>query len=220
MNWTPERVERAKALAKDGYSASQIAAELGGVSRNAVIGILHRKGIGLARRTKAGPAMPTHLSAGQVETIRAMWADGVDARQIGVAAQCSREAVYQAARALGLPSRSGDNMRAESLKRSSFASRRAPSGAVALRSGRSAATPDAPALPPLNLPLEDLSAGQCKWPEGDGPFAFCGQPIAAAPSSILTACYCPHHGRQAVATEQQLRMVAQHARQAKERESA
>lgn len=40
--WTEERVERMKALWGEGLSASQVAKTLGGVSRNAVIGKLHR----------------------------------------------------------------------------------------------------------------------------------------------------------------------------------
>lgn len=42
MSWTDERIERLKKLWGDGLSASQIAAELGGVTRNAVIGKVHR----------------------------------------------------------------------------------------------------------------------------------------------------------------------------------
>jgi GcrA cell cycle regulator len=42
MNWTDERVEQLKKLWAEGLSASQIAAQLGGVSRNAVIGKVHR----------------------------------------------------------------------------------------------------------------------------------------------------------------------------------
>lgn len=45
MNWTDERVELLKKLWSDGYSASQIASELGGVTRNAVIGKVHRLGL-------------------------------------------------------------------------------------------------------------------------------------------------------------------------------
>ncbi|WP_287322701.1 GcrA family cell cycle regulator, partial [Mesorhizobium sp.] len=37
MNWTDERVELLRKLWSEGLSASQIAAQLGGVSRNAVI---------------------------------------------------------------------------------------------------------------------------------------------------------------------------------------
>src|SRR3954447_3870622 len=45
MGWTDERVERLKKLWADGLSASQIAGELGGVTRNAVIGKVHRLGL-------------------------------------------------------------------------------------------------------------------------------------------------------------------------------
>jgi len=52
MGWTDERVEQLKALWTEGLSASQIARVLGAVTRNAVIGKVHR--LGLAGR--AGPA--------------------------------------------------------------------------------------------------------------------------------------------------------------------
>jgi GcrA cell cycle regulator len=45
MPWTEERVEILKRLWQEGLSASQIAAELGGVTRNAVIGKVHRLGL-------------------------------------------------------------------------------------------------------------------------------------------------------------------------------
>ncbi|MFE1602714.1 GcrA family cell cycle regulator [Methylobacterium sp. ID0610] len=44
-SWTKERVELLKRLWGEGRSASQIAAEIGGVSRNAVIGKVHRLGL-------------------------------------------------------------------------------------------------------------------------------------------------------------------------------
>src|SRR5690606_1268145 len=52
MNWTDERVEKLKRLWAEGLSASQIAAQLGGVSRNAVIGKVHR--LNLPGRAKSG----------------------------------------------------------------------------------------------------------------------------------------------------------------------
>jgi len=65
MNWTDERVEALKRLWADGLSASQIAAELGGISRNAVIGKVHR--LGLSGRVKApsaaAPARPRKARA-------------------------------------------------------------------------------------------------------------------------------------------------------------
>ncbi|MDE1172076.1 MAG: GcrA family cell cycle regulator [Parvibaculaceae bacterium] len=43
--WTDERVELLKKLWADGLSASQVAKQLGGVTRNAVIGKVHRLGL-------------------------------------------------------------------------------------------------------------------------------------------------------------------------------
>ena len=55
MTWTDERVELLKKLWADGLSASQIAAELGGVTRNAVIGKVHRLGLsGRAKSSSSG----------------------------------------------------------------------------------------------------------------------------------------------------------------------
>jgi GcrA cell cycle regulator len=51
MTWTEERVEQLKKLWADGLSASQIAAQLGNVTRNAVIGKVHR--LGLSGRAKS-----------------------------------------------------------------------------------------------------------------------------------------------------------------------
>ncbi len=45
MSWTDERIERLKTMWTKGSTASQIAEELGGVSRNAVIGKAHRLGL-------------------------------------------------------------------------------------------------------------------------------------------------------------------------------
>jgi GcrA cell cycle regulator len=59
MSWTDERVELLKKLWSDGLSASQIAAELGGITRNAVIGKVHRLGLsGRAKSASAGAQRP------------------------------------------------------------------------------------------------------------------------------------------------------------------
>ncbi|AHD00207.1 MULTISPECIES: GcrA family cell cycle regulator [Leisingera] len=52
MSWTDERVELLKKMWGEGQSASQIAKELGGVTRNAVIGKVHR--LGLSNRNSGG----------------------------------------------------------------------------------------------------------------------------------------------------------------------
>lgn len=53
--WTDERVETLRKLWTDGLSASQIAKQLGGVTRNAVIGKVHRLGLA-GRATPSRPA--------------------------------------------------------------------------------------------------------------------------------------------------------------------
>jgi GcrA cell cycle regulator len=53
ITWTDDRVEQLKKLWSDGLSASQIAAEIGGVTRNAVIGKVHRLGLSGRGKTKA-----------------------------------------------------------------------------------------------------------------------------------------------------------------------
>ncbi|MEM9348942.1 MAG: GcrA family cell cycle regulator [Pseudomonadota bacterium] len=59
MSWTDERVEILKKMWGEGQSASVIAKELGGVTRNAVIGKVHRLGLsnraGSASTAKAAP---------------------------------------------------------------------------------------------------------------------------------------------------------------------
>jgi GcrA cell cycle regulator len=83
MNWTDERVERLKKLWADGLSASQIAAQLGGVSRNAVIGKVHRlnlpgraKSGGQAsvrtKRTTAAPRAPNYAGRTSAQATRSM----------------------------------------------------------------------------------------------------------------------------------------------------
>jgi GcrA cell cycle regulator len=56
MAWTDDRVETLKRMWTEGATASQIAKELGGVTRNAVIGKVHR--LGLSSRQQGGEEKP------------------------------------------------------------------------------------------------------------------------------------------------------------------
>ncbi len=60
MSWTEDRVATLSKLWADGLSASQIAAELGGVTRNAVIGKVHR--LGLSGRAKPASSSAKHVN--------------------------------------------------------------------------------------------------------------------------------------------------------------
>jgi GcrA cell cycle regulator len=71
LSWTEERVALLRRLWEDGQSASKIAAQLGGVTRNAVIGKVHR--LGLAGRVKAGEeTVVTALKAPEPEKVVAV----------------------------------------------------------------------------------------------------------------------------------------------------
>ena len=69
MGWTDERVEQLRSLWTEGLSASQIARVLGGVTRNAVIGKVHR--LGLAGRATPARAERPRLPAAPKVTVRA-----------------------------------------------------------------------------------------------------------------------------------------------------
>ena len=59
MSWNDERVETLKKLWSEGLSASQIAGRIGGVTRNAVIGKVHRLGLsGRAPTSRTATARP------------------------------------------------------------------------------------------------------------------------------------------------------------------
>ena len=64
MNWTEERVELLRKFWAEGLSASQIAAQLGGVSRNAVIGKVHRLKLSSRGRATAAPTRQKKASHG------------------------------------------------------------------------------------------------------------------------------------------------------------
>lgn len=85
MSWTDERIDQLKGMWERGLTASQIADELGGVSRNAVIGKAHRLGLqsrpspvkandGAKKAAVAAPPRkiaPAAAPAPEVETPRA-----------------------------------------------------------------------------------------------------------------------------------------------------
>jgi GcrA cell cycle regulator len=66
MSWTEERIERLKAMWTKGSTASQIAEELGGVSRNAVIGKAHRLGL----EARPSPVKPGEEKETQKKTAK------------------------------------------------------------------------------------------------------------------------------------------------------
>jgi len=70
MGWTDERVDVLKKLWLEGLSASQIAKQLGGVTRNAVIGKVHRLGLS-GREAPSQPARPAFKAPRQPRPLAA-----------------------------------------------------------------------------------------------------------------------------------------------------
>jgi GcrA cell cycle regulator len=68
MEWNDERISQLKTLWLSGTSAREIAERLGGVSRNAVIGKVHRLGLG----GRAAPAAPRGFDGSAPRRLRAV----------------------------------------------------------------------------------------------------------------------------------------------------
>ena len=189
MSWTEERIERLKKMWHDGATASQIADELGGVSRNAVIGKAHR--LGLEQR-------PSPVKPGEEKEAKkpapAPAAAAPKPRSEAPAQQATPAAPAPAAHAAhpARQNRSAPEMQYRSIGPGGF-----------IRQGPGDQQPPIPPAPPRRLVpakpspevadktgLLDLNDRICKWPighPGEPDFHFCGQ--AANPGFP----YCVQH---------------------------
>jgi len=176
MSWTEERIERLKKMWHDGATASQIADELGGVSRNAVIGKAHR--LGLEQR-------PSPVKPGEEKEAKKA-APAPTAPRAAPKAEASRSAsgpASAAAPAAPVPT-SAPHRGGEPQYRSI-----GPGGFV--RQGPGDQQAPIPPAPPRRLvpakpspevadktSLLDLNDRICKWPighPGEPDFHFCGE---------------------------------------------
>ena len=190
MSWTEERIERLKKMWADGATASQIADELGGVSRNAVIGKAHR--LGLEQRpspVKAGEEKEAKKAAPAAATPKPA-APRAEAPKPVPAETAAPAATAQMPPAN--PPRSAPEMQYRSIGPGGF-----------IRQGPGDQQPPIPPAPPRRLVpakpspevadktgLLDLNDRICKWPmghPGEPDFHFCGQ--AANPGFP----YCVQH---------------------------
>ena len=172
MNWTDERVERLKKLWAEGLSASQIAAQLGGVSRNAVIGKVHR--LSLPGRAKAGGSAPA-------------------------AARPKRPAVAPRPAAAPAPATLAQEPQRSQAPRPAVRAtgtmvihETQPSNVALLDEALQPANTNAASPSSRRLALTQLTDRTCKWPIGDpmkDEFHFCGND---APD---TSPYCTFHAR-------------------------
>ena len=193
MSWTEERIERLKKMWHDGSTASQIADELGGVSRNAVIGKAHRLGL----EQRPSPVKPGE----EVAKKPAASAPAADAPAAKPAPAPEPEADEPIARSVTSPSpietRAPRQLSPQELQYRSIG----PGGFIRQGPGEQQA-PIPPAPPRRLVPakpspevadktsLLDLNDRICKWPmghPGEPDFHFCGE--AANPGFP----YCVQH---------------------------
>lgn len=174
MTWTDERIDQLKAMWEGGKTASQIAEELGGVSRNAVIGKAHRLGL---------QARPSPVKPNEVEEV----------------AEVVEEPVVEVKPVVRAPDLPRPNAPPPSLYPPTIPS--GPTGAQLrsvgpggfLRQGPGDQAPPATPAPPRRLvparpspeiagktTLLELSDKICKWPlghPGEPDFHFCGDTV-------------------------------------------
>ena len=179
MSWTDERVELLKKMWSEGQSASQIAKELGGVTRNAVIGKVHR--LGLSNRSggaapaaaqpakadaKAKPTAQKRETAEAAPAPEPKPAPAPAASAPSPAPTPARKAIIPAGQPLP-PQPSANEISPEALAKVSEIEKKAK-----------------------RLTLMELTERTCKWPVGDPAtedFWFCGLPVQAGKP------YCDAH---------------------------
>jgi GcrA cell cycle regulator len=189
MSWTEERIERLKKMWHDGATARQISDELGGVSRNAVIGMAHR--LGLEQR-------PSPVKPGEEKEQRKAAPAAAAPKAAAPRAEPASKRAPAAAETPADPTapppvnRSAPEMQYRSIGPGGF-----------IRQGPGDQQPPIPPAPPRRLvpakpspevadktSLLDLNDRICKWPighPGEPDFHFCGQ--AANPGFP----YCVQH---------------------------
>jgi GcrA cell cycle regulator len=191
MSWTEERIDRLKAMWTEGATASQIADELGGVSRNAVIGKAHRLGL---------EARPSPVKAGEEKERPAPAAASAPAAK---PAPVERAAPKPAAAATAAPERAAHPPRTPQRTPSENVQYRSIGPGGFIRQGPGDQQPPIPPAPPRRLvpakpspevadktSLLELNDRICKWPmghPGEPDFHFCGN--AANPGFP----YCVQH---------------------------
>ncbi|MFT7593504.1 MAG: GcrA cell cycle regulator [Paracoccaceae bacterium] len=181
MSWTDDRVEVLKKLWGEGQSASQIAKELGGVTRNAVIGKVHR--LGLSNRATGGASAKSEPAAAKAKPAAAAKPEAAKPRP---------SPKTEAARPIPAPTPAGENKPMVPIRKQII-----PAGQP-LPPQPSANEISPEALAKVNevekkskkISLMELTERTCKWPVGDPAtedFWFCGLPVQAGKP------YCEAH---------------------------
>jgi GcrA cell cycle regulator len=172
MSWTDERVELLKKMWSEGQSASQIAKELGSVTRNAVIGKVHR--LGLSNRAGAPPAKAPEKAEPKPAPKPAEAVPAPEAR-------AEKPAAPSPAGQSQVPARPKIVPAGQPLPPQPSANEISPEALASVREVEKKAK---------RITLMELTERTCKWPIGDPAtedFWFCG--LAVQPGKP----YCEAH---------------------------
>ena len=184
MNWTDERIATLTKMWESGATASQIADELGGVSRNAVIGKAHRLGL----KSRQSPVKPNDEKETKKAADPAPVAKAAKPKPKPSAAPAPRATQPAPAAPAGdIPSQPLPDPRPDMPKIVSVG----PGGF--LRQGPGDQQAPIPPAPPRRLvpakpspeiadktSLLDLNDRVCRWPmghPGEADFHFCGEKV-------------------------------------------
>jgi len=182
MSWTDERVETLKKMWGEGQSASQIAKELGGVTRNAVIGKVHRLGLSnragsgggaskpAAKEKVAKPAAPKAPPKAKAAPASKLAKEEPELDENGIPISAARRAIIPAGQPLP-PQPSANEISPEALAKVADVEKGAK-----------------------KIGLMELTEKTCKWPVGDPATDdfWCGVPahvLAPRPSSVKRSLF-------------------------------
>lgn len=147
MSWTDERVELLKKMWSDGRTAAEIAKELGGVTRNAVIGKAHRlKLSGRASPIQQSAKKKTPANTNTVKVKAVPVSEPAKKKETASSAEDVKSVVKKIVEKAPISAVSEEVISEKDKNRK-------------------------------RIPLADLGVNQCRWPLGDpreSSFGFCG----------------------------------------------
>ena len=179
MEWTEQRIETLRKLWGQGQTASQIAAILGGITRNAVIGKAHRLGL-------TGRPSPIKREAGASPQPRRR-AAAAPARRLPGAGQPGQ------VHGQPLPQTHGVSAAQHHPQQHAHGTQRAD----AHHEPATREAPPAPAKPATSTrTASHVGSKTCSWPMGDPKqpgFHFCGEPAEIGKPYCANHCHVAYH---------------------------
>jgi GcrA cell cycle regulator len=178
MEWTEQRIEILRKLWGQGQTASQIAAILGGITRNAVIGKAHRLGL-------TGRPSPIKREAGATGQPRRR--NPAPARRLPIGAQPGQTPGQPHGQPL--PQTHGTH------GISAAPAQRSQAAAEPARELSESPAP-APAKPASTRTASHAGSKTCSWPVGDPKqpgFHFCDEPAEAGKPYCSQHCHVAYH---------------------------